>query len=173
MVMVYAGIGSNIDREAHITAALDALTIQFGDLIISSVYESESVGFAGEHFFNLVVGFSTDMSVAALSQVLRAIEHTNGRRRDVARFSARTLDIDILTWGNSYGVIDGVKLPREEVEHNAFVLLPLAEIAPATTHSGTAKTYAELWHDYDKQKQKLWRVDFYWQNRLLGNPFQD
>ena len=171
MVMVYVSIGSNIDREAHITAALDALNAQFGDLIISSVYESESVGFAGEHFFNLVVGFSTDMSVTVLSQVLRAIEHTNGRRRDVARFSARTLDIDILTWGNSYGVIDGVKLPREEVEHNAFVLLPLAEIAPATTHSGTAKTYAELWRDYDKQKQKLWRVDFYWQDALLGSHF--
>ena len=64
---VYVSIGSNIDRERHITAALDALAEKFSVLDISSVYESEAVGFAGDNFFNLVAGFDTDKTVSALS----------------------------------------------------------------------------------------------------------
>lgn len=168
MAKVYLSIGSNIDRERHITAALDALAENFSALKISSVYESEAVGFAGDHFFNLVVGFDTDMTVGLLSACLRTIEHANGRARGQERFSARTLDIDILTYGDCVGEIEGVVLPRAEILENAFVLLPLAEIAPDCEHPLACQSFASLWRAYGKQ-QKLWSIDFFWRGRHISH----
>jgi 2-amino-4-hydroxy-6-hydroxymethyldihydropteridine diphosphokinase len=165
---VYVSIGSNIDRERHITAALDALAEKFSVLDISSVYESEAVGFSGDHFFNLVVGFDTAMPVGELSVCLRDIEHDNGRNRRLERFSARTLDIDILTYGDCVGEIDGVVLPRAEILENAFVLLPLAKIAPDCAHPVNQQSFAVLWGAYGKQ-QKLWPVDFVWRGQQISN----
>ena len=168
MPNVLVSIGSNIDRIQHITAALDALSDAFGALRLSSVYESEAVGFDGDPFYNLVAAFETPWSVAALSVFLREIEYANGRCRDDARFSARTLDIDILTWGDAVGVVDGVLLPREEILKNAFVLQPLAELMPEALHPVTGKSYSMLWNAYDKKTQKLWKVDFCWNGQLIG-----
>ena len=81
MARVYLSIGSNIDRQQHITACLDALAAAFGELTLSSVYESEAVGFAGDNFFNLVAGVDTDLGVGELAAQLRRIEFDNGRRR--------------------------------------------------------------------------------------------
>lgn len=166
-VEVYISIGSNIDREHYITAALDALAEQFGELVVSSVYESEAVGFDGEPFFNLVVAIRTDCSVAQLSRLFKRIEADNGRRRDVPKFSSRTLDLDILTYGDSVGTIDGVELPRGEILKNAFVLLPLAEIAPDQRHPLTGETYRQLWQAYDRD-QKLWVVPFQWRGEAIS-----
>lgn len=167
MARVYISIGSNIDRERYITAALDALDAWFDELLISSVYESESVGFDGSPFYNLVVGVDTGMTVAELSVRFKQLEADNGRRRDVPRFSARTLDLDILTFDNEVGDVDGVELPRGEILKNAFVLRPLAEIAPNDIHPVCGKTYEDLWRVYDRN-QKLWPVDFTWQGRLIS-----
>lgn len=104
---VYLSLGSNIDRDRHILVALDVLAEQFGVLKISSVYESESVGFVGDNFYNLVVGLTTDLSVGELSAYLKALEYRHGRRLDCARFSSRTLDIDILTYADLTGSVDG------------------------------------------------------------------
>ena len=168
MAKVYVSIGSNIDRKSHITAALDALAEQFSALEISSVYESEAVGFSGDHFFNLVVGFDTAMPVGELAVCLRQIEHDNGRDRSQERFSARTLDIDILTYDNCVGDIAGVVLPRAEILENAFVLLPLAEIAPDVMHPVKKQSFTVLWQAYSKQ-QKLWPVDFFWRGQKISN----
>lgn len=167
MAKVYVSIGSNIDRERHITAALDALAEKFSALDISSVYESEAVGFSGDNFFNLVAGFDTDKPVSALSACLREIEHDNGRNRGQERFSARTLDIDILTYDHFSGEIDGIVLPRAEILENAFVLLPLAEIAPAVEHPVERKSFSSLWSAYSKP-QKLWPIDFVWRSRQIS-----
>lgn len=167
MNRVYLGVGSNVERERHITAALDALTDAFGELLISSVYESEAVGFDGDHFLNLVVGCDTDLSVGNLSACLRKIENDNGRARGGERFSARTLDIDILTYGNTVGTVDSIHLPRAEILQNAFVLLPLAEIAGAEKHPVEQKTYADLWRAYSRS-QKLWPIDFLWCSQLIS-----
>ncbi len=164
---VYISIGSNIEREPHITAALDALALTFSDLDISTVYESEAVGFDGEHFLNLVVGIQTTHSVAELSRIFKKIEADNGRRRDQPRFSARTLDLDILTYGDCTGNVEGVQLPRGEILKNAFVLKPLAEIAPEAVHPLVGKTYRQLWQAYDRD-QKLWPVPFSWQGSTIS-----
>ncbi|MES2824118.1 MAG: 2-amino-4-hydroxy-6-hydroxymethyldihydropteridine diphosphokinase [Pseudomonadota bacterium] len=168
MTAIYLSLGSNIHRHQYITAALDALVDLFGDLKISSVYESKSVGFNGSNFFNLVVGAETELMLADLSEKLKKIEDENGRQRSGPKFSPRTLDIDILTYGNFVGLDAGVALPRAEITKNAFVLLPLAEIAPEIRHPGLQRTYAELWAAYDKNSQSLWAIDFLWRDRKIS-----
>jgi len=167
MSRVYISIGSNIERYRHVTAALDALAGWFGELTISPVYESESVGFDGSDFLNLVVGIDTEVSVGELSRRFKQLEADNGRTRSAPKFSPRTLDLDILTYDDSVGLVDGVELPRAEILKNAFVLRPLADIAEAEQHPVRRQTYQQLWQDYQRD-QKLWPVDFRWQGRQIS-----
>ena len=166
-VPVYISIGSNIDRERYVVAALDALVGWFGELDISPVYESEAVGFDGSPFLNLVVGVKTNLSVGELSQHFKLLEAENGRRKEAPKFSARTLDLDILTYGEAVGRLDGVELPRAEILKNACVLRPLSDVAPAVKHPVCRKTYLELWQMYNTD-QKLWPVNFSWQGRVIS-----
>ena len=168
MALVYLSLGSNIDRERNIDSALTALAKFYVELDVSSVYESEAVGFAGDPFYNLVVGLETKLSVGELFAQLRELELDHGRLRGGAKFSSRTLDVDILTYADEVGDYDGLTLPRAEILYNAFVLRPLAEIAPQQVHPLKGKTYAELWGGYDQSKQALWPVDFSWQGRLIS-----
>lgn len=168
MAEVLLSLGSNLNRERYILAALDALADMFGELALSSVYESEAVGFNGSPFFNMVVEIKTDKSVGELSRMLKQIEDNNGRQRQGPKFSSRTLDIDILTYDDLVGEVDGVLLPRDEVDKNAFVLWPLAELKPDCLHPVRQQTYARLWTDY-QQDQKLWPVDFVWRNQQISS----
>jgi len=167
MRSVYLSLGSNIDRYRHISAALDALADEFCELEISTVYESESVGFKGSLFLNLVVGVHTSLGVAELSARLKQIEDDNGRDRSSPKFSPRTLDIDILLYGDFVGTSAGIKLPRDEITKNAFVLQPLAELAFGQTHPELGVCYEQLWRAYDKASQPLWPVDFAWRGITL------
>ena len=160
MAMVYLSLGSNIDREKSIESCMRALRQQFTVLAVSSVYESEAVGFDGENFYNLVVAIETGDAVGQLLAKLRQIEDDNGRLRGGERFSARTLDIDILTYDELTGVVDDIELPRDEILTSAFVLWPLAEIGPQQVHPLSQKTYQQMWQDFDKDKQQLWVADF-------------
>src|SRR5690554_6406566 len=108
MARVHFSIGSNIGRYRHVTEALDALQQWFCELVISPVYESESVGFGGSDFLNLVVGVETDLPVGELSALFKQLERETGRKPDAPKFSPRTLDLDILTWGNVTGVTDEI-----------------------------------------------------------------
>lgn len=168
MASVFVSIGTNIDRYTHVTAALDHLQAFFGALDVSQVYESEAVGFDGDNFLNLVARFDTQLPVAELSRWLKRLEDDYGRCRDSEKFSARTLDIDILTYDDLLGDVDGIELPRDEVTKNAFVLLPLSEIAADVQHPAYDRSYGQLWADYDKAKQKLWSVDFEWQGQAIS-----
>lgn len=161
MALVYLSLGSNIDRDANMRAGLQALAAQFGKLRLSRVYESEAVGFDGENFYNMVVGMHTDLGVARLSKILKQIEDDNGRDRSGPKFGARTLDIDILTYGNLSGMIDGVELPRPEIYYHAFVLWPMAEIEPTARDPLQHKSYAQLWQEFT-QDQAIWPVEFAW-----------
>jgi len=168
MTTVYLSLGSNIERERNIAAALDALADNFGELIVSTVYESEAVGFKGDNFYNLVVAIQTQLPVGELSSCLKSIEDQNGRTRLGPKFSGRTLDIDILTYGLFFGEIDGVELPRDEITKNAFVLCPMAEIAGLDLHPELKQSYEELWQAYDRASQHLWPVDFTWRDEIIS-----
>lgn len=169
MTRVYLSLGSNINRYQNITAALDALDKTFSPLTISTIYSSEAVGFEGDDFLNLVVGFDSDLAVGELSSTLRQIEQDNGRCRQGSKFSSRTLDIDILTYGGAVGCYDKVSLPRDEITKNAFVLLPLQELAPNDLHPVLQVSYQELWQCYDHASQVLWPVDFEWRGEKISS----
>jgi len=168
MPQVLLGVGSNIERERYIIAGLDALQALFGELALSSVYSSEAIGFAGQPFLNLAVAVDTDLAVGELARQLRHIEVEYGRPANATRNSARQLDIDILTYDNLVGVIDDVELPRGEILENAFVLGPLAELAPEEEHPVERETYQALWQAYDRASQGLVRVGFQWRGRAIS-----
>jgi 2-amino-4-hydroxy-6-hydroxymethyldihydropteridine diphosphokinase len=158
-VRAWLSLGSNIDPKRQIPAALQTLRSSFGELVVSPIYESEAVGFSGDNFYNLVVGIWTRLSARALAGRLREIEAAHGRVRGAEKFSSRTLDIDLLTFGEQ--VIDepGVQVPRDEILRYAFVLRPLADVAPEERHPVAGRSYAALWSAFDRGSQKLWRVD--------------
>lgn len=168
MARVFLGLGSNIERERYLTAGLDALARLFGDPALSPVYDSEAIGFEGQPFLNLVAEVSTELPLAELAATLRHIEVEHGRPPNATRFSPRQLDIDILTYDDLVGVIDGVQLPRDEILENAFVLRPLAELSPGSLHPVVLRSYADLWEEYDQAAQPLTRVAFSWRGRLIS-----
>lgn len=167
MATVFLGLGSNIRRERYISVGLDALSGMFGEIRTSSVYDGDSVGFVGEPFLNLVVRIETDLPVGRLAQRLRELEYAHGRPENASRNSSRQLDIDILTYDDRVGVVDGVLLPRPEILSNAFVLRPLAELAPDARHPELGQTYASLWEAYDQASQALRPVAFAWRGQKL------
>lgn len=144
MTRVYVSIGSNQDRESNVRAAVAALRERFCDVVLSSVYETEAVGFEGDPFFNLVAGFDTDMELDQLTDALHDIEVRAGRVRTEKRYGPRTMDIDVLTYGDTISDDDAVDVPRSEITQQAYVLHPLAEIAPDAQHPALGESYAAL-----------------------------
>ena len=159
MARVWVSIGSNQDRERCIRGAVDSLRERFGALTVSPVYESEAVGFEGAAFLNLVVGFDTGEAVATLNRVLREIEDAFGRVRGPEKFSPRTLDLDLLTYGEAVGTLDGCELPRDEILRYAFVLRPLADVAGDERHPVEGRSYRALWGDFDDASPPMRRVE--------------
>ncbi|WP_429101715.1 2-amino-4-hydroxy-6-hydroxymethyldihydropteridine diphosphokinase [Aeromonas veronii] len=162
MTTIYISLGSNIERDSHIRAGLDALHAEFGELRVSRVFESEAVGFNGRPFYNLVAAAETDLPLVTVCQRLRAMEFAHGREPDAKKFAPRTLDLDLLLYGGL--VCDTpLVLPRGEVLTNAFVLWPLAELAPKLRHPVDGRTMGELWQAYDKASQQLCPIPFHWE----------
>ena len=160
MAQVYVSIGSNIDREVHIRAALHSLSERFGKLELSTVYESKAVGFEGGNFFNLVAGFTTRASPYEIVEALREMEAAHGRRRDGSRLASRTLDIDLLLYDDLILHDGGLVIPREEITQQAFVLKPLAELAGGRRHPVTRQTFADMWRTFANDHQAIWPAQF-------------
>ncbi|MDQ6646079.1 MAG: 2-amino-4-hydroxy-6-hydroxymethyldihydropteridine diphosphokinase [Pseudomonadota bacterium] len=155
MSRVYLSLGSNLEPERHLRAAIAALRERFGDISVSPAYRSRSVGFDGSDFVNLAVGLETDLSPQALNDWLHALEDRHGRRRDVPRYSDRTLDIDIVFYDTL--VLEGeghLQIPRNELQH-AFVLRPIADIAPDFRHPQSGASMAELWAAFPPESEPL------------------
>ena len=148
MSRAWISVGSNIERERNIRGALRDLETLFGNLVVSPVYETKAVGFDGDAFFNLVVGIDSDRTPMELHHLLRDIEQKHGRERGGEKFSSRTLDLDLLTYGDVVTDEGGRHLPRDEIVKYAFVLAPLADVAPRERHPETGEDYASLWRAY-------------------------
>jgi 2-amino-4-hydroxy-6-hydroxymethyldihydropteridine diphosphokinase len=162
MPRVFVGVGSNIDREASVRAGVADLREHFGELQLSSVYESEAVGFEGNAFYNLVVAFDTKDSIDEVIAVLSSIEEAHGRERGGRRFSSRTLDLDLLLYGDLVARGQGYHVPRDEIPRYAFVLWPLSELEPAMKHPQTGETFLAMWEGFDKRNQALLPIPFVW-----------
>jgi len=154
MLTGFISIGSNIDKEIHIPSSINALKKQFGEVVLSSLYETEAVGFEGDDFINLIVQFNSDFDAKTIAKILRKIELEHGRTRDSRKYAARTLDLDLVLYGDLI-ISDGrLQIPRDEIERYAFVLEPLAEIAPHSLHPVSKISYSQLWNNYDKSNLK-------------------
>ncbi|MDQ3776410.1 MAG: 2-amino-4-hydroxy-6-hydroxymethyldihydropteridine diphosphokinase [Pseudomonadota bacterium] len=158
MPRVYLGIGSNVAREANIAGALESLRECFAPLTVSPVYESKAVGFDGPSFHNLVAGFDTDLDLLALHGELSEVEHRHGRRPETPRYAPRPLDLDILLYGNRVFRTNGIEVPRRDILEYAFVLRPLADIAPDLRHPANGRRIADLWQAFDQTAQPLWPI---------------
>jgi 2-amino-4-hydroxy-6-hydroxymethyldihydropteridine diphosphokinase len=158
MPAVFVSIGSNIDPERNIPSSLKHLEERFGRLTASSIYANPPVGFQGPCFYNLVVKFHTELSVDSVSLYLAEIEMRHDRTRAGGKFSSHTIDLDLLLYGDSILHEGKLRLPREDITRYAFVLEPLAEIAPDEKHPITGKTYQELWLAFDKTDWRPQRI---------------
>ena len=170
MARVYIGVGSNQDRERHVRAAIAALASQFGALALSPVYESPAWGFEGEPFFNLVIGFDTDLLLEDLLKRLRDIEMCEGRVRNHLRFGPRTLDLDVLLFDARIVRQGSIRIPREEILTHAFVLKPLADLLPMGVHPESGQTYAHHWDAFCTQHPKEARALTRLSLTLTDNP---
>jgi 2-amino-4-hydroxy-6-hydroxymethyldihydropteridine diphosphokinase len=144
-VAIALGLGSNLgDREAHLAFAVERLSARLSDIRVSSFRETDPVGVAPQpRFLNAVlVGRTTDTARAILSQLLQ-IESERGRSRPHAG-AARTLDLDLILYGDA--VIDepGLRVPHPRFRERLFVLEPLAEIAGGWKDPETGQSIQDL-----------------------------
>ena len=160
MPRVHVGIGSNIDRENSIRGAVRELAAHYALLTLSPVYESKAHGFEGDNFYNLVAGFDTEESIEHIKETLSHIESRFGRSRRENRFSARALDLDLLLYDDIVRHDSQVNLPHPDIQRYAFVLRPLADIAPDLRHPETGLTCARMWEQFGSGKQEIWKTDF-------------
>ena len=164
MTPIFLGLGSNIEREQRLVAGLDALAEFVHDLRCSPVFESRPVGIKSGNFYNLVVSGYTELSLLELDRRLKFIEADNGRYAPERK--GLPLDIDVLLYDGLVGSFDGLELPRAEILKNAFVLWPLALLAPEAGHPVAGKPFAELWATAQIDQQ-LWPVPFAWRGAEL------
>lgn len=157
MAEVFVGIGSNVQAPRHIAAALRELAAEFGEITASPVYQNPALGFVGDDFLNLVTGFETSLAIEPLNERLHEIERRAGRDRQEARWGPRTLDLDLLLYGDE--IRKSPPLPRPDILRRAFVLRPLADLAGQLRHPLTGKTYAEHWAVFEGPPGQLTRVE--------------
>jgi 2-amino-4-hydroxy-6-hydroxymethyldihydropteridine diphosphokinase len=147
MADVYVAAGSNIEPERNLARALDELERAYGELAISPAYRNPAVGFAGADFINLVVGFRTDELAAQVKRTLERIEALCGRPRAAPKWGPRAMDLDLLLYDQLVSDGPGLILPRPDLVQRAYMLKPLADLAPQLRHPTQQRTIAELWTD--------------------------
>jgi len=146
MSNVHINIGSNSDRVEKLALALEALKVEFSNIVVSSLYESPAEGFIGDDFYNVGVNATINKSAPEVVEILKNIEDALGRRRDLPKYSARAIDLDLVYFDE---LVDStLNLPRVDILKYAFVLAPLSEINAGKIHPEKGKSYQELWRAF-------------------------
>jgi len=148
MPTVLLSLGSNLDPQRYLRSAQQHLHQQFADIIFSPCYRTRAVGFKGNDFLNGAAILETAWSLPELENWLHTLEDNHGRIRDGKRYGNRSLDVDVVYYGQA--VIDEAgqrRIPRPEIKH-AFVLKPLADIAPTFIDPVCDLSILELWQQH-------------------------
>ena len=152
---VYVAAGSNVEAEKHLALAARELARTFPGTRFSPWYRNRAVGFEGTDFINFVAGFSTERPLEAVIARLQAIEGQCGRTREAPRWAPRTMDLDILLYGDRVADTPVLCLPRPDLLKRAYMLGPLADLAPALVHPTALLTIEELWRRFDRAAHPL------------------
>lgn len=159
MPEVYVAAGSNVEPHRRLRQALALLAAAYPDLRVSPAYANAAVGFEGEDFVNLVVGFTTDAPLESVLATLHGIEAACGRPREAPKWAPRTIDLDVLLYGDLVGRFPGAVLPRPDLLRRAFMLGPLADLAPGLVHPAEKLSIGELWQRFDRAAHELRPVE--------------
>jgi 2-amino-4-hydroxy-6-hydroxymethyldihydropteridine diphosphokinase len=152
---VYVAAGSNVAPEKSLARAVAALAHEFPGAAFSAWYRNRAVGFAGDDFINLVAGFATQLPVGAVLARLHAIESACGRPRGAPRWAPRAMDLDVLLYGDLVCDEPGLQLPRPDLLKRAYMLGPLAQLAPHALHPTSHLSIGELWRRFDQSAHPL------------------
>jgi 2-amino-4-hydroxy-6-hydroxymethyldihydropteridine diphosphokinase len=155
---VYVAAGSNVAPEENLARAVAELTRAFPGARFSPWYRNRAVGFAGDDFINLVAGFDTELPLAEVLDRLHAIETLCGRGRAAPRWAPRSMDLDVLLYGDLVCDEPLVKVPRPDLLRRAYMLGPLAALAPEVRHPTAGATIGELWRAFDQAAHPLERL---------------
>ena len=162
MTQVLVAAGSNVEPRANLRRALDVLAAHYPQLRCSRAYRNRAVGFEGEDFINLVLAFDTNDDVRAVIERLHAAEAACGRARNAPKWAPRSMDLDILLYGDRVCDEPGLVLPRPDLVRRAYMLGPAADVAPGARHPTLGVSLAQLWGDFAQGEHPLEAVDLDW-----------
>ncbi len=158
MPQVYVAAGSNVDPERYLMRAAAALEEAFHPVRFSPWYRNAAVGFEGEDFINFVAGFETALPVPQVIERLRAIERACDRPPGAPKWAPRTMDLDLLLYGDVVCQQPGLTLPRPDLLRRPYMLGPLADLAPQLRHPTAGATIGELWARFDRTAHPMQAV---------------
>jgi 2-amino-4-hydroxy-6-hydroxymethyldihydropteridine diphosphokinase len=155
MTQVLVAAGSNIEPGRHLAVAMRELAREFPGVRFSPAYRNAAVGFAGEDFINLVAAFDSEWPPAAILELLHTIEARCGRERAAPKWAPRSMDLDLLLYGDLVHESPGLRLPRPDLLKRPYMLGPAADVAPGMRHPTAGLTLAELWSRFDRGAHAL------------------
>ncbi len=155
MPEVYVAAGSNVEPHKNLARAVAELAAAFPGVRFSPWYQNAAAGFTGDDFVNLVAGFETELPLAEVLARLHRIETLCGRPRGAPRWAPRSMDLDVLLYGDLVCEEGSVKLPRPDLLKRAYMLGPLAVLAPHVRHPTAGVSIGELWREFDQAAHPL------------------
>jgi 2-amino-4-hydroxy-6-hydroxymethyldihydropteridine diphosphokinase len=158
-VRVFVAAGSNVEPERNLERACVEIAHTWPDAYFSRAYRNAAVGFDGPDFINLVVGFSAAQPLSSVVERLRGIETNCGRPRYAPKWASRTMDLDVLLYGDHVEKTQEYTIPRPDLLKRPYMLGPLAEIAPEFMHPTANKSIGELWAAFDRDGHSMQVVE--------------
>lgn len=151
----FVGAGSNLEPQANLARACAEIARTWPDARFSRAYANAAVGFDGPEFINLVVGFTTKQTIDQMIARLREIETVCGRPRNAPKWASRSMDLDVLLFGDRVAKTADYTLPRPDLLKRPYMLGPMAEIAPEVMHPTAHRTIGALWREFDHAAHRM------------------